>query len=70
MPSFNHHAQKGETGRHCRFAHNQTTDLVLFQGQEVYMCLVPKQALLLSSDEAPTIRVSLESGRDEITIDA
>jgi hypothetical protein len=57
MPSFNLRAQKGEKKRRCRFAHNQTTDLVLFQGQEVYVCLVPEQALLLISDETPTIRV-------------
>jgi hypothetical protein len=70
MPSFNLRAQEGEKGRRCRFANNQTTDLVLFRGAEVYVCLVPEQALLLSSDEAHTIRVSLESGRDETTIDA
>jgi hypothetical protein len=69
VPSFNLRAQKGKKPR-CRSAHNQTTDLVLFQGQEVYVCLVQEQALLLISDKTPTVRVSLESEKDEIAIDA
>jgi hypothetical protein len=62
MPSFNLGAKEGEKGRRCRFSHNQRTDLVLFQGKEVCVCLVPQQAMLLSSDEAPTIRISLVTG--------
>jgi hypothetical protein len=42
MTGFDLRAQEGEKGRRCRFAHNQTTDLVLFQGKEVYVCLVPE----------------------------
>jgi hypothetical protein len=71
MPSFNLRALDGMVSRRCRFAHsNQTTNLVLYGGREVYVCAVPPEALL-SSDETPTIRVSLESVRNEnVTIDA